>query len=199
MVAFSSEVEDGRPAATAHVLAVCVSPGGIPKLPLAEGTLTTRGLLGDGRNHAKHVRPERAVSLWDCEILAQMVAEGFSTLVPGAAGENLTVAGLAVQSLTPGTLLRIGDAVLKLEQPRKPCYVLDAIDQRLKEAIVGRCGFLASVVREGTIRPGMPIEVVSAANGDSRPAEMPVVVERTASGEPTALRTYSLAAGPTIA
>jgi MOSC domain-containing protein YiiM len=86
--------------------------------------------------------------------------------VPGAAGENLTVADLDVQSLPPGTLLYLGDVVLKLEQPRKPCYVLDAIDPRLKDAIVGRCGYMASVLKEGTIRPGMPIRVLipDAAN-----------------------------------
>jgi MOSC domain-containing protein YiiM len=62
-----------------------------------------------------------------------------------------------VQALPPGTLLRVGDVVLKLEQPRKPCYVLDAIDPRLKEVLVGRCGYMASVVREGILRPGMTI------------------------------------------
>jgi MOSC domain-containing protein YiiM len=140
------------------VVAVCVSPGGIPKRPLAEGRVTLGGLAGDGRNHAKHIRPDRAISLFDLEILEQLVSEGFP-LVPGAAGENLTVAGLHVQNLPPGTLLQIGDVVLKLEQPRKPCYVLDAIDPRLKDAIVGRCGYLASVVQPGTLFPQMPIAV----------------------------------------
>jgi MOSC domain-containing protein YiiM len=47
-----------------------------------------------------------------------------------------------------------------LEQPRKPCYVLDAIDTRLKDVIVGRCGYMASILQEGTIRPGMRIKAV---------------------------------------
>ncbi len=139
-----------------YVVAVCVSPGGIPKLPLAEGKVTVDGLTGDGRNHAKHIRPDRAICLFDLEILERLVCEGFP-LTPGAAGENLTVSGLHVQEMLPGTVLKIGDVTLKLEQPRKPCYVLDSIDPRLKEAIVGRCGYLASVVREGTIAPGMAI------------------------------------------
>jgi MOSC domain-containing protein YiiM len=139
-----------------YVVAVCVSPGGIPKLPLAEGNVTVEGLTGDGRNHVKHIRPDRAISLFDLEILERLVCEGFP-LAPGAAGENLTVSGLHVQEMLPGTVLKIGDVTLKLEQPRKPCYVLDSIDPRLKHAIVGRCGYLASVVREGTIAPGMAI------------------------------------------
>jgi MOSC domain-containing protein YiiM len=149
-----------QPTAGPYVLAVSISPGGIPKYPQAIATATKAGLERDGRNHAKHIRPDRAVSLWDYEVLRQLVLEGFPTLVPGAAGENLTVVGLNVQSLPVGTLLRIGDVLLKLEQPRKPCYVLDAIDPRLKEAIVDRCGYLASVVAEGILRPGMPIEVI---------------------------------------
>lgn len=168
MVAFSDEFDLFDRTFRAYVLAVCVSPGGIPKLPLDEGRLTLTGFEGDGRNHAKHIRPDRAVSLWDYEMLRQLVTEGFSSLTPGAAGENLTVVGLNVQEMTPGTLLRIGDTVLKLEQPRKPCYVLDAIDPRLKDEIVGRCGFLASVVCDGIIRPAMQIEVISASSPDDR-------------------------------
>ena len=149
----------------AHVLAVSISPGGIPKQPQRFGQALKDGLVGDGRNHAKHIRPDRALSLWDHEILQELVAEGFS-LVPGAAGENLTVVGLDVQHLPPGTLLRTGEVLIKLEQPRKPCYVLDGIDPRLKDVIVGRCGYRASVVREGIIEPGMPIEVVASDGAD---------------------------------
>ena len=141
------------------VIAVSISAGGIPKRPQEWARAITAGLDGDGRKHAKHIRPDRAISLWDVEILQQLVAEGFA-LKPGAAGENLTVAGLNVQQMSPGTLLKIGGVILKLEQPRKPCYVLDAIDPRLKDAMVGRCGYMASVVGEGWIRPGMHVTVV---------------------------------------
>lgn len=138
------------------VVAVCVSSGGIPKRTITVAQVTTDGLTGDGRAHSKHVRPERAVSLFDMEILAQLRREGFA-LYPGAIGENLTVVGLSVQRLPPGTLLEIGDVVIRLEEPRKPCYVLDAIDPCLKDVIVGRCGYMASVVQEGLIEAGMDI------------------------------------------
>ena len=147
------------PAKSASVVAVSVSSGGIPKRPVPLGTVTHAGLIGDGRNHAKHIRTSRAISLFDLEILEQLVREGFP-LEPGAAGENLTVAGLGVQEMPPGTLLQIGDVLLKLEEPRKPCYVLDAIDPKLKEAIVGRCGYMASVVSEGHVRPGAAVTVI---------------------------------------
>jgi MOSC domain-containing protein YiiM len=173
------------------VLAVSISAGGIPKRPLERGRVTTSGVAGDGRNHAKHIRPDRAISLWDVEILQQLVAEGFP-LEPGAAGENLTVAGLNVQPMAPGTRLRIGDVLLKLEQPRKPCYVLDAIDPRLKDTMAGRCGYMASVLREGTIRPGMAIEVIGADNAG------PVApLGTTPHAEPGAIA-YLMVAGPVV-
>ena len=147
-------------AATGRVVAVCVSRGGIPKHTLTAVRVTTGGLAGDSHAHEKHNRPERAVSLFDLEILTQLQKEGFP-LYPGAIGENLTVAGLHVQGLPPGTLLEIGDVLLRLEEPRKPCYVLDAINPCLKDIIVGRCGYMASVVEGGMIKPGMEIVIAS--------------------------------------
>jgi MOSC domain-containing protein YiiM len=142
-----------------RLIAVCVSPGGIPKQVVSRAHVTAKGLSGDGHAHDKHNRPDRAVSLFDWEILTQLQIEGFP-LYPGAIGENLTVAGLHVQRMPPGTLLEIGDVLLRLEQPRKPCYVLDAIDPCLKDVIVGRCGYMASVAREGIIDPSMPLRAL---------------------------------------
>jgi MOSC domain-containing protein YiiM len=141
-----------------HVIAVSVSNGGVPKHPLAVGTATEAGIEGDGHAHAKHNRADRAISILDIEIMRDLVEEGFP-LQPGTAGENLTVEGLHVQKMQPGTLLEIGNVTLRLEEPRKPCFVLDVIHPVLKDAIVGRCGYMASVVRGGTIRPGMTIIV----------------------------------------
>jgi len=162
---------DELSSAEPYVVAVCMSPGGIPKLPRPIAHVTRAGIDGDGRAHKKHLRSDRAISLFDLGILRDLVREGFS-LTPGAAGENLTVEHLNVQQLPPETLLAIGEVLLRLEQPRKPCYVLDSINPRLKEAIVGRCGYLASVVREGIIRPGMAIRVWSTrlrATNNPRP------------------------------
>jgi MOSC domain-containing protein YiiM len=142
-----------------RVIAVCISAGGVPKRPLPKAQVGTAGILGDLHAHAKHNRPDRALSLFDLEILRQLVDEGFP-LEPGAAGENITVEGLNVQELPAGTLLQIGEVLIRLEAPRKPCYVLDTIHPQLKEAIIGRCGYLASVVTPGVIRPGASIRQV---------------------------------------
>jgi MOSC domain-containing protein YiiM len=145
-----------------RIVAVSISPGGVPKLPIETAVVTQSGIDGDLRNHEKHIRPDRALSLLDDEIRRDLIAEGFP-LEPGTAGENLTVAGLNVQQLTPGTVLSAGDVLIRLEFPRKPCYVLDKIDPRLKEAIVGRCGYMASVLHGGTLQAGMAIQISTDA------------------------------------
>ena len=147
-----------------RVVAVCTSAGGVPKHPLLEAEVTVAGIRGDLHAHEKHNRLDRALSLFDLEALQQLIAEGFP-LEPGTIGENLTVEGLHVQDLPVGTMLGIGDVVMRLEVPRKPCYVLDVIDPRLKEVIAGRCGYMASVLRGGLIRPGMTVSAIgSSAN-----------------------------------
>lgn len=142
-----------------EVVAVCISPGGIPKLPVRQAHICQQGLEGDGHTHAKHCRPDRAVSILDLEVMHALVAEGYR-LVPGATGENLNVRGLGVQSLPVGTLLRMGTALLRLTAKRQPCYVLDAINPRLKDAINGRCGCMAEVLVPGVVCPGDTAYVV---------------------------------------
>ena len=148
-----------EPILTPQVAAVCISGGGIPKLPQVSVPVTFAGLAGDGHHHAKHNNPLQAVCLQDLEILEDLTKEGFA-LKPGTTGENLTVRDLKVNHLGVGTILEFsGGVVLELTKERKPCYVLDAIDPRLKEAIAGRCGFYAKVLREGLIQAGESIEV----------------------------------------
>ena len=158
--------------APARILSINVSPGGIPKTPVDRVYVTRDGLAGDGHAHAKHSKPHRAISLIDEEVLEQLREEGYP-VYPGATGENLTVANLHVQRLTPGTRLHMaGGVVIELSEARKPCFVLDAIDPKLKEAIVERCGFMARVITEGEIESGAAITVMeNDASVDAGPSE----------------------------
>jgi MOSC domain-containing protein YiiM len=141
------------------VVAVCISAGGVPKHPVDRVEVTLDGLVGDGHAHEKHCRPDRAVSVQDVELLEQLVAEGYE-VGPGIMGENITVRGMDVQSLAPGDWLRFeGGPVLELASVRKPCYVLDAIHPDLKDAVVGRCGFLCRVVATGVFSAGQRVIV----------------------------------------
>ena len=152
-------VLNSRIPTSATVIAVNVSRGGLPKQPVTTAHVDMNGLCGDDHEHEKHRRPDRAVTIQDIELLDELRLEGYP-VAPGLMGENLTVRGLGVQSLSPGDrLFFVGGPVLELTQVRKPCYVLDQIDPKLKETVVGRCGFLARVVQPGDLQPGQSITV----------------------------------------
>jgi MOSC domain-containing protein YiiM len=155
-----SQPQHAREAGLAgFVVAVCVSPGGIPKRSVDRAEVTLDGLVGDGRDHEKHRRPDRAISVQDLELIDQLVADGYA-VGPGIMGENITVRGLHVQGLAVGDRLRFEDGpVIELASLRKPCYVLDSIHPELKNAVVGRCGFLCRVVQTGTLLPGQQVVV----------------------------------------
>jgi MOSC domain-containing protein YiiM len=144
------------------VVAVNLSAGGIPKRSVSETRLTFEGLEGDLHEHEKHRRTDRAVSIQDLELLDDLRSEGYA-VGPGLMGENLTVRNLQVQSLATGDRLQFDSgAVLELTSVRKPCFVLDQIDPKLKEIVIGRCGFMAKVIATGVLRPGQEITVQRA-------------------------------------
>ena len=141
------------------VVAVCISAGGVPKLPVSAAQVAHDGLIGDGRGHEKHRKLERAVSVQDLELVEQLAAEGYP-VGPGIMGENITVRGMNVQGLGAGDQLYFdGGVVLELDTVRKPCYVLDVIHPELKDVVVGRCGFLCRVIRTGTVTAGQRVMV----------------------------------------
>ena len=121
--------------------------------------MTLDGLAGDGRAHAKHIKPVRAISLLGAELIEAIRAEGYA-VGPGEMGENLTTTGLDLPSLAPGTRLRFAGGVeIDLTEPRVPCFVLDAIHPDLKHAVRGRFGWMARVVTPGVLRAGDSIDV----------------------------------------
>ncbi len=81
----------------------------------------------------------------------------------GQFGENFTVGGLLEEEVLIGDLLKIGDAVLEVTQPRMPCFKLgirmggldDFPQTFLKSGLVG---FYLRVVQEGPIVAGAAIE-----------------------------------------
>ncbi len=142
------------------ILSINISKGGIPKKPIQSIRLDIDGFDGDGHNHEKHRTPLQAVCLQDIEKLNELCNEGY-LLDAGTTGENLTMRDLNVNYLPIGTILRFSSGVLlELTKVRKPCYVLDAINPKLKEDIVGRCGMYAKVLHEGTLMIGDRVESI---------------------------------------
>jgi MOSC domain-containing protein YiiM len=80
-------------------------------------------------------------------------------------GENLTTEGLSEAGVCIGDRYRIGTVELVVTQPRTPCFKLNVRvgrpDMTRRFLQSGRSGFYFSVVREGELEAGVPIERVS--------------------------------------
>lgn len=60
-----------------RVAQINVSPGGVPKLPVASAQVTAQGLVGDRQKNLKyHGGPDRALCLWSLEVIETLLAEG---------------------------------------------------------------------------------------------------------------------------
>ena len=96
-------------------------------------------------------RTTRQVLLVDQGVLADF------GLNAGDLRENVTVEGLEVNTLEPGSVLQIGAARLQVNGDCSPCSKLEDLQPGLQEAIRGRRGILATVLQGETIRLGEPV------------------------------------------
>lgn len=111
----------GTPSHRGTVDRINVSDGGVPKRSVATASIGYRGLVGDRQAERRHHgRVFQAVCLWSSDVIDALAADGHP-ITAGAAGENLTVRGLDWAALRPGTVLRVGTAVLELSVPAVPC------------------------------------------------------------------------------
>ena len=93
-------------------------------------------------------------------------ALGLSTDLPyGSLGENLTLSGVLEASLYVGDELRFPDCVLRVTQPRGPCYKLNAAmdDPTAVRTMAqsGYCGFYLAVDVPGSLMTGQAFEVIA--------------------------------------
>jgi MOSC domain-containing protein YiiM len=152
---------------TGSILQINISPGGIPKRPVAEAILTAEGIRGDSWEHSNiHGGPNQAVLLMTSEGIDELIAQGYA-LYPGALGENLTTQGLDRRQLRIGQRYRTGEVLFELTKIRTPCTALDVYDPSIKLAVYdaqikagdpssprwGLSGFYARVLKAGIIRP----------------------------------------------
>ena len=115
------------------------------------------GVEGDAHAGDWH----RQVSILAQESIDKMRDMGLS-VTPGDFAENITTTGLDVPSLPVGTKLGIGpEAVLELTQIGKECHSGCAIMRSVGKCVMPTEGVFFTVVREGEIRPGDEIEVLS--------------------------------------
>jgi MOSC domain-containing protein YiiM len=140
--------------------------------PVAVGAL---GLAGDeqadltvhgGLSKAVYAYPVEHYEFWR----EHRRALGLSTDLPyGSLGENLTLSGVLETSLYVGDELRFPDCVLRVTQPRAPCYKLNAAmdDPTAVRTLArsGYSGFYLAVELPGSITAGQVFEVVAGPRG----------------------------------
>lgn len=127
--------------------------------PVDTATLRT-GVGIDGDKHAGETS-KRQVLLADMESLDALDVR------PGTIKENLTVEGLHVMGLEPGTRLRINHAVLEITSICEPCFRMDEIRQGLRAELQGRRGMNSRVIAGGVISVGDEIVVEERAEAAS--------------------------------
>lgn len=107
--------------ATGTVHSLHRGSGGVPKHDVETVEVVWSGVVGDvqaTRNH--HGRPWQALCIWSLEVIDAFNAAGHH-LVPGAAGENVTIAGLDWADVRPGVRLRLGEVLCEVSAFALPC------------------------------------------------------------------------------
>ena len=140
----------------------------MPKHAVDRAQVTVSGIAGDAhRNREHHGGPDRAICLYTVEAIRALAAEGHAVRA-GTLGENVTVEGLDWAAIAPGARLQLADEVLlEITRYTTPCV-------NIRAAFVGgdfarvsqkrHPGFsrvYARVVREGIIRTGDPVRLVT--------------------------------------
>ncbi|HET8578500.1 MAG TPA: MOSC domain-containing protein [Methylomirabilota bacterium] len=153
---------------TGRIVQINVSPGGVPKRPVGEARVTWLGVEGDAhRDTEHHGGPERALCIFSLERIRALQTEGHS-ISPGSIGENLTVEGLDWNAVTPGSRLLLGaDVLAEVTRYTSPCTNITAFfkdgdySRVSQKRHPGDSRVYARVLREGAIRTGDPIRVLS--------------------------------------
>lgn len=108
-----------------RLIRINISPGGVPKLPIASAEVGPLGVAGDAQRELKyHGGPDRAVCLWSLDLIEELQREGHP-VTPGSTGENLTISGLRWAELVPGVRLRVGEQLrLEITDYATPCRTI---------------------------------------------------------------------------
>lgn len=133
---------------------------GIYKDPVS-GSIPVRKLNLDGDRQADlsvHGGPDKAVYAYPVEHYPFWRDQLGIDMPYGAFGENLTTQGLNEDELHIGDELRVGTALLRVVQPRMPCYKLamkfDRADMIKRFLDSRKSGFYFSVLEEGVVQAG---------------------------------------------
>lgn len=155
----------GAPHHRGTLVQVNSSKGGVPKAPLLSATIDRRGVVGDRQAERRHHgRPLQALCLWSEDVINALRSEGH-TVYAGAAGENLTVAGIDWMTIRPGVLVGVGSTRLEISAFATPCaknaqWFSDGGFRRIDHNLhPGWSRAYAWVLEGGTVTPGDAVVV----------------------------------------
>jgi MOSC domain-containing protein YiiM len=124
-------------------------------------------LAGDSQSDLRvHGGPNKAVYAYASEHYQYWQSALHRKLEPGSFGENLTTEGLLESQVRIGDLYRVGTALLRVTQPRMPCFKL-ALRFALPSMVKlfwksNLSGIYFSVAQEGGIAAGDAIELLES-------------------------------------
>ncbi len=141
----------------AKVLAVCSSAkGGVPKKRIFSGLLKAdHGLVGDA--HAG--RGQKEVSILLTQFLDPVVRQLGTQPKPGSFAENLLVWGLDEKTLSAGSVLQVGEAVIAVERvgkdpSEKHTYSFQGF------SLLAEKGLFCRIIKSGWIQDGDHITII---------------------------------------
>lgn len=123
------------------------------------------GLKGDDVADKKnHGGPEKAVFAYAVKHYDAWQRELDSDLTAGGNGENLSVTHMDESSVCIGDIYKLGEAVVQVSQPRRPCWKParrhKILDFALRIQKTGRTGWYFRVIKEGDIKAGDTFELI---------------------------------------
>jgi len=142
------------------IIAVCISDTkGVRKTPCPSGVfLENYGMANDA--HAER-GIKRQVSLLSVDSIEKMKSMGLS-VGPGDFAENLTVEGMELHTLLPGTRIAVGsEVILEISQIGKACHAGCAIFKEVGKCIMPKEGVFATVVKGGEVRTGDAVDILT--------------------------------------
>jgi MOSC domain-containing protein YiiM len=156
----------GKPQpATGTVQGLFRSRGGVPKHAVETVEVGARGVMGDvQKTRQHHGRPWQALCVWSAEVVNRLHTEGHP-IVPGSAGENISIGGLDWDVVLPGSKLTIGPVVVELSLYALPCaknaqWFADRNFERIHHRTErGVSRIYGSVLHGGPIRVGDPVSL----------------------------------------
>ena len=137
--------------------------------PLFLGRFNLKGdQQADQENHGG---PDKAVNAYPAEHYSHWQATlGIANMPYGAFGENFTTSGLLEENVFIGDVFQVGDALVQISQPRRPCWKLarrwQVKDLAAQVQKAGFTGWYFRVLREGMVEAGMSFSRVE--QGDTQ-------------------------------